>query len=230
MVTDTVGRLKANGLKALILTVSVVVLGWLWFTGWLDALWRPLISAAEMIRADLPNYGPFAPLAYIALYAGQIVIAPIPGAGLSVVGGFLFGTFLSVVYSLIGIWLGGGAGFVVGRRMGWPLIERLAPHSWLQHWRNLATVNSSFTWFLLMLAPTIDAVYFIAGLTTLSLQRFLLLIALGRAPGLIVSSFLGAHSATFGPEWWLGLVAMLIVLAWLGHWLRDKLERRVAQA
>lgn len=185
-----------------------------------------LLDVGDQVRSQLPAFGPLAPLAYIALYAAQIIIAPLPGQGLAFTAGFLFGSFWAPIYSMVGILVGGIIAFIGARRIGWPLVERMAPKSWLDRWRNLAAVNSEFTWFLLMLAPTADVFYFIAGLTTLRLRRFILIMLLGRTPGIVLSSFIGANVESFGAQWMFVLIAALLLIAWLGNVLRQRIEQR----
>lgn len=209
--------------------VAVLAVGYfvLAQSGWLPAnpiAW--LLGLGDQLRAELPKYGPLAPLAYIAFYALQIVIAPIPGAPLAYTAGFLFGAIPAAIYSITGIMIGSALGFLLARRFGMPLIEKLAPKSWIAHWRNLAAVNSSFTWFLIMLAPTADVFYFVAGLTTLSFRRFMLIVLLGRLPGIILSSFLGENIETFGAQWILVLIGAMLAIALLGNWIRQRVEQR----
>lgn len=198
----------------------LVRLGWLPLNPleWLFAL-------GDQVRAELPKYGALAPLVYIFVYAAQIVIAPLPGAALAYTAGYLFGP-IAAVYSMLGILIGSALGFLLARRFGMPLIEKLAPTSWLERWRNLSAVNSSFTWFLLMLAPTADVFYFIAGLTTLSFRRFMLIVLLGRTPGIILSSYLGANIEAFGVQWVFILIGAMLVIALAGNWLRQRVEKR----
>lgn len=210
----------------------VMILGGLYyflaFLGWLPS--NPfdwLLGIGEQVRMALPQYGPLAPFVYIVFYAGQIVIAPLPGAALSYTAGYLFGSFWAAVYSMAGILIGSAIGFTAARRLGWPLVEKLAPSRWIERWRNLSAVNSSFTWFLLMLAPTADIFYFIAGLTTLSLRRFMLIVFLGRMPGIVLSSYLGANLETFGAQWIAILIAIMLLIALIGNWVRQQIERRV---
>lgn len=184
-----------------------------------------LFALGEMVRAELPKYGPLAPIIYIFLYAAQIVIAPLPGAALAYTAGFLFGP-IAAVYSMLGILIGSALGFWLARRLGWPIIEKMAPKSWIDRWRNLSAVNSSFTWFLLMLAPTADVFYFIAGLTTLSFRRFMIIVLLGRTPGIILSSYLGANVDAFGVQWIFVLIAAMLVISLAGNWLRQRIEKR----
>ena len=194
--------------------------------GWLPVNpFEWLYTIGEQARTELPKYGALAPLIYIFLYAAQIVIAPIPGAALAYAAGFVFGP-IAALYSITGILIGSALGFLLARRFGMPLIEKLAPQSWLERWRNLSAVNSSFTWFLLMLAPTADVFYFIAGLTTLSFRRFMLIVLLGRLPGIILSTYLGANFEAFGLQWVFILIGAMLLVSLFGNWIRLRVEKR----
>lgn len=201
--------------------VLLVKIGWLP----LNPL-ETMFAFGEQFRAELPRYGALAPLAYIGLYALQIVIAPLPGAALAYTAGYLFGPVPAAAYSITGILIGSALGFLLARRFGMPIIEKMAPKSWIERWRSLAAVNSSFTWFLLMLAPTADVFYFVAGLTTLSFRRFMLIVLIGRLPGIILSSYLGANIEAFGAQWIVILIGAMLLVALAGNWLRQRVEKR----
>lgn len=188
-----------------------------------------MLDLGDRLRAELPKYGALAPLAYTAFYALQIVIAPIPGAPLSYTAGFLFGPVAAAFYSMVGIMVGSAIAFLLTRRFGWLLIEKIAPASWIERWRNLSAVNSSFTWFLLMLAPTADVFYFVGGLTTLSFRRFMLLVLVGRLPGIILSSYLGANIETFGVQWIFILIGAMLLVSLAGNWVRGRVEKRALE-
>lgn len=199
--------------------------------GWLPP--NPLdwmFALGDQVRSELPKYGPLAPIAYIALYALQIVIAPLPGAALAYTAGYLFGAIPAAIYSITGILIGSALGFLLARRFGMPLIEKMAPKSWIDRWYSLSAVNSSFTWFLVMLAPTADVFYFIAGLTRLSFRRFMLIVLLGRLPGIVLSSYLGDNIEKFGVEWVFILIGAMLVIALAGNWLRQRVEKRALAA
>lgn len=189
-----------------------------------------LFEIGEQLRAELPKYGMLAPFIYTLFYALQIVVAPVPGAAMSYTAGFLFGPIPAAVYSMVGILIGGAIAFTAGRRLGWPLVEKLAPANWIERWRNLSAVNSSVTWFLLMLAPTADVFYFIAGLTKLSFRRFMLIVLIGRTPGILLSSFVGANVETFGVQWIGILIGAMLLIALAGNWLRQRIEKRALAA
>jgi len=185
-----------------------------------------LLTLGDQLRTELPKYGPLAPILYIGFYALQIVVAPIPGAPLAYTAGYLFGAVPAAIYSMVGILIGGGISFLLTRRFGMPLIQKFTPQSWLDRWQNLTAVNSSFTWFLLMLAPTADVFYFIAGLTKLSFRRFMLLVLFGRLPGIILSSYLGDNIEKFGAQWIFILIAAMLLISLAGNWVRQRIEKR----
>lgn len=199
--------------------------------GWVPAnplAW--LLEIGDRVKEELPKYGILAPVVYALFYALQIIVAPIPGAPLSYTAGFLFGPVTASIFSMLGIILGSAVAFWLARRLGWPLLEKITPSSWLERWRNLSAVNSSILWFLLMLAPTADVFYFIAGLTTLSFRRFMLLVILGRTPGIILSSVIGANVETFGVQWIFILIGAMLLVSLAGNWLRQRVERRALLA
>lgn len=201
--------------------VFAVVMGWLPLNPFAG-----MFATGDQLREQLKSYGPLAPIVYVALYALQIVIAPIPGAALAYAAGYVFGTVPAIFYSITGILIGSALGFLLARRFGMPLIEKMAPKSWIDRWSNLSQVNSSFTWFLLMLAPTADVFYFIAGLTRLSFRRFMLIVLLGRLPGIILSSWLGDNFDKYGAQWIFILIGAMLLIALGGNWLRQRIEKR----
>ena len=74
-----------------------------------------LAEHREWLVAEVAEFGIWAPLAFIAVYAISTAVS-IPGAlFLSVLGGFLFGTILGSICDLTGATLGGTILFLVAR-------------------------------------------------------------------------------------------------------------------
>jgi hypothetical protein len=79
----------------------------------------------------LRRWGVFAPLAFIAIQALQVVIAPIPGDVTGVLGGFAFGQWVGFIYSTIGLTIGSLLAFWLGRGLGAPFVRRVTgPEIW----------------------------------------------------------------------------------------------------
>lgn len=81
-----------------------------------------------------------------------------------------------------------------------------------------------FMMFLLPFLPD-DALCFISGLSRLRFHAFLLFVLIGRPPGMLVSSLVGAGIMVV-PWWgWALIVLGSAGLFWLGYRYRDALHR-----
>ena len=172
-----------------------------------------LLRQREFVRDWVQSFGPLAPLAYIALYVLQILVAPIPGNVISLMGGYLFGPVSGVLYSLVGLGLGAGLAATLARRLGRPLIQRFTGEQALQQWERRLRIRSPITWGLIFLFPVPDALYYLAGLSGAPLRWLVLAAMVGRVPSLIVNNWLGAESVNLS---FLQLVGVLILVAAVG--------------
>jgi uncharacterized membrane protein YdjX (TVP38/TMEM64 family) len=191
---------------------AAVLLAWL--------LYEPvamLLAKAFDARAWILSFGSLAPLVYILLFSTQILVAPLPGNFLGVIGGYLFGVLLGSLYSIIGLMIGAGLAMFIGRRFGRPMLERFFTPADLKLWEKKLRMRSPLTWTLLFVFPVPDLVFYMAGLSSLPLRTLLLAVAIGRGLGLIFANAVGYWSLHLPPEWvavkW-GVIAILGVLVY----------------
>ena len=85
-----------------------------------------LYADQEFLRAELQAWGVWAPLVFIAIQAFQVVVAPIPGEVTGFLGGFVFGEWIGLGYSMIGLTAGSFFAFAVGRWLGAAVVQRCA--------------------------------------------------------------------------------------------------------
>lgn len=214
-----------------------------WRTAWLMVavlvlslliwkLWTPLsdlVMNVGRLREWILSFGSLAPLALIALSAAQIVVAPIPGYLIQVVGGYLFGAGWGTLYSTIGMILGGGIAFQLGRVFGRPLLYRLFPADELRRWEHLTHVDSPFTWFILMLLPVGDILYPLAGLTDIPMLHLLLVALLARWPTVVLASLIGAQVTTIPRQTGFFLAGLLLILALVVYRYRATLQAGISR-
>src|SRR5262249_55548448 len=84
-----------------------------------------LYTDPAFLRAHLQVWGSWGPLVFIALQALQVVVAPIPGEVTGFLGGFLFGQWIGLGYSMVGLTAGSLFAFAVGRWLGAAFVQRL---------------------------------------------------------------------------------------------------------
>ena len=185
---------------------------------WLSEPVADLMVQAEELRSWILTFGPLSPLVYIGVFSLQILVAPLPGQFLGIMGGYLFGAFLGLLYSLVGLVVGAGLAIGLARRFGRPLLERFFDPAQLTVWEKKMRMRSGFTWWLLFLFPVPDLVFYVAGLSSMSLRTLLIAAVAGRGLGLFFANTLGQWTANPAPEWVLvkwgiaGLLASIVYL------------------
>ena len=196
------------------------------------AIWRwgePLLALfrdQEKVREWLAGYGPLAPLISIALNTAQVVFAPVPGQAIGLVNGYLFGVLWGTLYSLVGVTLGTALAMLIGRLLGRPVVERFVKPEHLERWDRLASRRGPVFLFIVFLLPLLpdDIVAFAVGLSTLSIPYALILASIGRLPGLVISSWVGAYANSLSPIGWIIIGGGTLVLAIVVLHYRDQLE------
>jgi len=167
------------------------------------------------LQAWLASFGAWAPLVGIALNAAQVIAAPIPGQVIGLVNGYLFGVWRGTLYSLIGVMLGTGFVLALTRQWGRPFVVRLVRGKQFEKLDRLVARRGALFFFLIFLLPFLpdDLTCFAIGLTDLPLGQMLILIAIGRLPGLFVASWLGANATSLSLPAWIALIAGAGILA-----------------
>lgn len=202
-------------------------LGGLLFMAVLVVLWLPLShigTNSAAIRTWLEQLGPLAPLAFFLLNVIQIVVAPIPGYPIQVLGGILFGFVPGTIYTVGGMVAGGTIAAWLGRRLGRSWLEHRLGAETLAHWSDIAHINSFWAWWLILLIPVGDLPYFFAGLTKIRLRTFALAILASRGPFTALLVWTGSSVADL-PLWWLAaLTAVIGVVVIVGFSQRARIE------
>jgi len=150
------------------------------------------------LRAALRRWGALAPLVFIGIQALQVLVAPIPGELTGFLGGFVFGQWIGLFYSMIGLTAGSLFAFAVGRWLGVAFVQRLvSPAIWARLGFVIET-EGAIVCFLLYLIPGLpkDILCYLFGLSPMPFWVFTLASTLGRVPGTWILSAQGAKTAT----------------------------------
>lgn len=155
---------------------------------------RELFTSPERLRETVQSYGALGPIIVVGIHILQVVIAPIPGQGIDLANGYLFGWWGGALVSLIGISLGTMIAISLAKKFGRPLVEILVGPKGLASVRAYTHSRSQWLFFILFLLPGTpdDLLCFAIGLTSISLWRAVAIAVLGRLPGVLAAVGIGA--------------------------------------
>lgn len=156
-------------------------------------LWKGgYLSSRQKIEQNLQQFGIFAPLAFVALQAVQVVIPIMPGGIGCLVGVLMFGAWKGFLYNYIGICIGSVMAFLLARKFGVPLIRQMFSEKLLERYLKWTDENHRFTRLFAIaiffpVAPD-DFLCFLAGTTTMPLKVFTTIILLGKPAAIALYS------------------------------------------
>lgn len=191
-------------------------------------LWWELLSDREHFKSWIESYGEYAALVFIAIQSVQVILFFIPGEVTQFAGGYLFGTWLGLVLSYIGITLGAVIAFYLARFFDHAVLELLVDRQTLRRFDYLVYGKSGF-WpmLILFLIPGIpkDLLCYVAGLTPMHVVTFVIISTLGRFPGVLLSSIFGDSLAE--RNWTTVSLSIVIALGFIGilYRLREPIAR-----
>lgn len=145
------------------------------------------------IRHFVEGWGMLGPVVFILAQVVQVLIAVIPAGPLTLAGVVAFGFWGGFAFSLVGAMLGSMMAFGIGRRWGEPVVVRLVGEKNLECCAEKLRGGEGRVIFVAMLLPIPaggDVVCALAGLSTISLKRFFLLVLAGRLPSTAANALL----------------------------------------
>jgi len=158
-----------------------------------------LVSQPEDYKQFILNYGSKSVLIFILSQVMQVIIAAIPGEFVQAAGGYIYGIWVGSFYSLAGIMLGSIIVFYIGRLLGYPILKTFISPAKIERFSFfINSPRAEIIVSVLFLIPGIpkDILTYLAGITPMQPFRFLIIAAVARFPGILISSFIGASIGT----------------------------------
>lgn len=178
--------------------------------------WQPILDLMSIVgdrdavSTYLAGYGLIGPLLLTLLLVLQVIVAAIPGHILMISGGYVYGFAPAFLVSLVATVGGSQIAFVLARWAGRPVVERLAPADLLARWNRLSDQKGLVFFLFAFMLPIFpaDVMNYVAGLSSLSFGRFFIANLLGRLPGVILMTAIGAYGFELSSREWLIILAL----------------------
>lgn len=205
-----------------LVVLAVALVGWLvWqnepLMAQLQGVWQQ-INDQQQLQAFVDHLGWWGPLALILLNALQIIVAPIPGYIIQAAAGFLYGPLWGGIWAAVGLFLGAMSAMKLARLYGRPLVQRLVGASRLTKWEQVTHSDSPLLWCVLLLGPTGDLPYHLAGLSRVSFALIAGITFCIRMPSVFVAAAVGAGAVTL--SWWQFAILVVALAALIVVFLR----------
>jgi uncharacterized membrane protein YdjX (TVP38/TMEM64 family) len=181
-----------------------------------------ILTNRHHLKKMILSFKAYSPVIYILVQMLQVVLAPIPGAPIEFIGGYLFGAKAGFLFSMIGLTLGSLSAFLLARIFGKWILQRVVSEEAMRKFEYLIGHEGVIISFLLFLIPGFpkDALCYILGVTPMHLGIFLLISTIGRVPGTWIAILEGAKA--YGHHYktlfmLLGVSAFAIVIFYFYH-------------
>ncbi len=175
------------------------------------------IGSVEALRKYVSDFGAYAVIIFIVIQFLQVVVLPIPGFVTISVGVLLFGAFRGALYSVIGIVSASIAAFFIGRILGYKVASWLVGKESLDKALKMVKGKDKVILTFMFLFPFFpdDVLCFVAGLSSMSVAYYIVMITLTRVINITLSSYSVNGSLIPYDTWWgiLIWVAVFLVVA-----------------
>lgn len=141
-------------------------------------------ESVETLQTYIKGYGILAPVILIVIQAMQVIVPILPGFLGCAVGAVLFGSMGGFWCNYIGISAGSIIAFLLAKKYGIKLVEKLFPKDQYEKYSGWAGKSRSYVAFLFLgmalpLFPDDFFCYF-SGLTKMRAEKFAAIIVLGK--------------------------------------------------
>ncbi|MBU2575807.1 TVP38/TMEM64 family protein [Patescibacteria group bacterium] len=183
--------------KIKVAAYSLVFAFLVWAVFYFGELIKSVFTSSDAIREWVLQYGAFAPLALFLLQVAQVIVAPLNNFLINFAGGYIFGPYMGFVYNYFGWVLGAIIVFWLARYFGRRFVNLFISEEKLARFDKIVGQGIYIIFFLLLLpgAPDDFLVYVMALSKSIKFKTFLWMILIGKIPGKIATSFLGAGVA-----------------------------------
>lgn len=219
-------------ITAVLLGTSAIVLLVLYAVK-VSGLWGK-IGSIEGLRSYVASYGRFTVPIFIAIQFLQVVVLPIPSMVTIGAGVALFGPFYGAFYSLIGILSASIIAFFIGRHLGYKVVSWIIGEKSLQKGLQLVKGKDTIVLTFMFLFPFFpdDVLCFVAGLSTMSVKFYLVMITATRIIGIVLSSYsLGGKIIPFDTWWgialWVSIFVITCVLCVIIYKNSESIEKKI---
>ncbi|HEY9188276.1 MAG TPA: TVP38/TMEM64 family protein [Ignavibacteria bacterium] len=158
-----------------------------------------------------------APVLFTSIFVLRTFFVIFPYTIMAVIGGKIFGPFIGIILSLIGVFLSSSTAFLISRHLGISFIEKRLKGQLcgLEQRIERNGFKIVILFRLSMLLP-FDIVSFTAGLTKIKYRKFILGTVLGVIPEVVTLNVLGSNIGNpFSKAFYVSIVLLVVLMIFI---------------
>lgn len=167
----------------------------------LYCLKKGFFSSPEVIVKKIEKFGVLGPVIFLLLQIVQVVLPIIPGGASCLAGVLLFGSIYGFIYNYIGMIIGSTIVFLLSRKYGIKFVKKICDEEKVDKYVGYIRKKKFEKIFIIcILLPGFpdDLLCYVAGVSKLSLKRFLIILLLTKPLSLLFYSiFIDAFPKIF---------------------------------
>lgn len=176
-----------------------------------------IVGNRDAVIAYLEQFGMAGPIVLGIVLVLQVIVAAIPGHILMIGGAYVYGFPTAFSINLLATVGGSQGAFLLAQWAGRPVVERLVPPEILNKWQAVSTRKGTLFFMFAFMLPIFpaDVMNYVAGLSGLTNRQFFAANLIGRLPGLVLMTAIGAYGFQLSWSVWVGILvaaAMMFVL------------------
>jgi len=213
-ILDRLRRKLISIAPVVLAAVAIFLVAWLLLylvTPFLPQDWQDVLEllnrgdwheARDQLRVILESSEMPIEIPFVLVQALQVIVAPIPGQLAGLLGGYLFGFWYGLFLTMVGLTIGSWIAMLLGRLFGVQIVRRFVPTDTMAQMDDLISRGGLWNFLVIFILPGLpdDAVCFVAGLTRLSLWKLMVMMFIGRLPGMAVLCFVGSSAGEGASE------------------------------
>lgn len=206
--------------------VMILMALWLSHPYLLDLL--DLLKDREASSQYLTRFGPWGAFLYLLVLCLQVLTIVIPGQALTITAGYLYGFSNGLVLNVLGAVGASQLAFVIARWAGQPLVSRFVSPNLINRWRDIHERHGMAFFVVCFWFPVIpsNATNYLAGLSSISFWSFFVANLIGRLPGLVVVTLLGAYGIELTWQQWFAAAVVGLVVILGGRYATSRIQQR----
>ncbi len=149
---------------------------------------KGFFSSPQVIVKKVEKFGVFGPIIFILLQIVQVVLPIIPGGASCLAGVLLFGSVYGFIYNYIGMIIGSTIVFLLARKYGIRFVKKICNEEKVDKYVGYIRKKKFEKIFIIcILLPGFpdDLLCYVAGVSKLTLKRFLIILLLAKPLALL---------------------------------------------